>query len=230
MPFANGDAINGFKYEGEELTPKKYVKMEEDEYYGHCNTVDEMVISSLGNNMSYNPYEKRVINVKNQSYVFHLCDGNIRNINGSDITVTQLERLWINKEQFGLYIYLDNEQFSKKPDFETDLKMWIQDSQKIMNINGMPEEYKLLHLPKKDFKIDFNDGKSHAVLKNCKFAKLLSSIRKPVTRLCNVCGYRNENKGKITEWICPECGKLHQGEPMITSFAIIVERIVFTKK
>ena len=31
IPFANGDAVNGFNYEGEELTAPKYVKMEENE-------------------------------------------------------------------------------------------------------------------------------------------------------------------------------------------------------
>ena len=97
IPFANGDAVNGFKYEGEELTAKKYIKMEEDEYYGHRRSVDHMVITSLGNNMSYNDYEKRKINVKNQTYAFHRCNGNIRNIDGSDADTSQLERLWANK-------------------------------------------------------------------------------------------------------------------------------------
>jgi len=199
IPFANGDAVNGFNYEGEELTAPKYVKMEENEYYGHKDGVDHMVVTSLGNNMAYNPYKKRKINVKNQSYAFHKCDGNIRNINGSEITVTQLDRLWANKEQFGLFIYLNEQEFIRKPDLETDLKMWIQDSQKIMNIAKLSDEEKMFHLPKKDFKIDFDNGKSHAVLKNCKFAKLLSSIKKA------------------------------NGEPMITSFAMIIERIIFTK-
>ena len=27
IPFANGDAVKGFNYEGEELTAKKYVKI-----------------------------------------------------------------------------------------------------------------------------------------------------------------------------------------------------------
>ena len=191
IPFANGDAVKGFCYEGEELTANKYVKMEEDEYYTHKDGVDHMVVSSLGNNMAYNNYKKRTINVKNQTYAFHRCEGNIRNINGSEITVTQLDRLWANKEQFGLYIYLNEEQFQNKPDLETDLKMWIQDK--------LSDEEKVFHLPKKDFKIDFDNGKSHAVLKNCKFAKLLSSIVKA------------------------------NGEPMITSFAMIIERIIFTK-
>ena len=132
-------------------------------------------------------------------YAFHKCDGNIRNINGSEITVTQLDRLWANKEQFGLFIYLNEQEFIRKPDLETDLKMWIQDSQKIMNIAKLSDEEKMFHLPKKDFKIDFDNGNCHAVLKNCKFAKLLSSIKKA------------------------------NGEPMITSFAMIIERIIFTK-
>lgn len=199
IPFANGDAVNGFKYEGEKLTPKKYADMEETEYYEHRDGVDHMVITSFGNNMSYNPYQKRKIKVKSQNYAFHKCDGNIRNINGSDISTLQLDRLWANHEQFGLFVYLDEKQFMTKPDLETDLKMWIQDSQKIMKIDSLTEEEKVFHLPKKDFKIDFDNGKSHAVLKNCKFAKLLSTVRKA------------------------------NGEPMITSFCLIIERIIFTK-
>lgn len=199
IPFANGDAVNGFRYEGEEITPKKYANMEYKEYNDHKDGVDHMVITSLGNNMSYNPYQKRKINVKNQTYAFHRCEANIRNINGSDITTVQLDRLWADKEQFGLYIYLNEQEFMQKPDLETDLKMWIQDSQKIMNITKLSDEEKMFHLPKKDFKIDFDGGKSHAVLKNCKFGKLLSSIKKA------------------------------NGEPMITSFAMIIERIIFTK-
>lgn len=198
IPFAMGDAVNGFKYEGEEITPKKYVKMENDEYYQHKDGVDYMVVSSLGHNMAYNSYEKRKINAKKQNYSFHKCDGNVRNIDGTEVTSTQLDRLWANQEQFGLYIYLNEEQFMKKPDLETDLKMWIQDSQKIMRIDKLTEEEKIFHLPKKDFKIDFDDNK-HAILKNCKFAKLLSNIKKP------------------------------DGQPMITSFAMIIERIAFTR-
>lgn len=199
IPFANGDAVNGFKYEGEELTARKYVKMEETEYYGHKDGVDQMVVTSFGNNMAYNPFQKRKVNVKNQSYAFHKCEGNVRNINGSEVNTTQLDRLWASKEQFALYVYLNEKEFIMKPDLETDLKMWIKDSLKILNTTKLDEVEKMKHLPKKDFKIDFDNNKSHAVLKNCKFVKLLSSIRKA------------------------------NGEPMITSFAIIIERIIFTK-
>lgn len=229
IPFANGDAVNGFRYDGEELTSKKYVRMEEDEYYNHRDGVDTMMPLN-GTNIAANGFTKRKFNIKNQAYAFHKCDGNIRNIDNTDVTVTQLDRLWANKEQFGLFVYLDEQQFNKKPDLETDLKIWIQDSQKIMNITRMSDEEKVLHLPKKDFKIDFDNGKSHAVLKNCKFAKLMSSARKPVSKRCNICGYENQNPNVLKEWTCPKCGTTHRGEPIITSFAMIIERIIFTKK
>jgi Zn finger protein HypA/HybF involved in hydrogenase expression len=229
IPFANGDAVNGFSYEGRDIRGEEYAKMENDEYYNHKNGVDQMVVSSLGNNMAINSYDKRKINVKNQSYAFHKCDGNIRNINGTEVTITQLDRLWANKEQFALYIYLNEKQFMNKPDLETDFKMWVKDSTKILNISNLPDEEKLKHLPKKDFKMDIDNGKSHVVLKNCKFIKLLSNLRKPATRRCNVCGYVNDSEKKITEWICPKCGTTHCGEPLITSFGMIIERIIFTK-
>lgn len=230
IPFANGDAVNGFRYEGRDIKGAEYAKMENDEYYEHRDGVDQMVGNCLGNNIAYNPYQKRVINAKSQSYAFHKCEGNIRNINGSDVTTAQLDRLWANKEQFGLYIYLNEQDFLRKPDLETDLKMWVKDSLKILNLQQLPDEEKLKHLPKKDFKMDIDDGNSHIILQDCKFMKLLSNARKPVTRRCNVCGYTNETEKRITEWTCPKCGTTFIGEPLIGSFGLIGKRIIFTKK
>ncbi|MGX8774690.1 MAG: helicase-related protein, partial [Bacillota bacterium] len=45
-------------------------------------------------------------------------------------------------------------------------------------ITELSDEEKIFHLPKKDFKIDFDNGKSHAVLKNCKFGKVMTSVKK----------------------------------------------------
>ena len=128
----------------------------------------------------------------------HECDCNIRGSNGYDITPSELDRLWANKEQFILFVYLNQSEVEKKPDLETDLKMWMTDSKKIMVSDRLSEEEKIFHLPKKDFKIDFD--KSHAILKNCKFAKIMSTSR--------------DKFGKVP----------------VNSFAMIVERIIFTKK
>lgn len=200
IPYANGDPVYDFSYWGGEITPKEYVKMENDEYYGHKKQVDKMVITSLGNNMSVNTYEKRKVNVKKQSYQFHTCMGNMRSGNGSELTMAELDRHWVNKEQFALIVYLNQSEIEKKPDLEIDLKMWIQDSQKIFNIDKLSAEEKIFHLPKKDFKIDFDDGQSHAVLKNCKFAKLMSTTKDKIGRI------------------------------PVGSFAMIVERVVFVKQ
>lgn len=200
MPFASSDPQYDFNYEGEELTPRKYIKMENDEYYLHKGGVDRMVSTSLGNNMSVNNYDKRKINVKKQSYKYHKCDGNIRFINGSDVSKEQLDWLWANKQQFGLIIYLNQKELDEKYDFSVDLRTWMVDSQKLMNSDRLTEEEKIFHLPKKDFKIDFDEDKSHAVLKNCKFGKLMSSAK--------------DKTGKVT----------------VSTFAIIVEKIIFLRK
>lgn len=200
IPYYNGDAINGFEYEGDEITPKKYVKMEETEYLTHKDGVQKMVVTSFGNNMSINPYEKRRINVKEQDSSFHFCEANIVNFTRDDLTVEELENLWLNKQQFGLNVYLNERDYLENFEMETDIKIWISDSNKLLKLDSLTEEEKILHLPKKDFKIDFEDGKYEAVLKNCKFARLLSTLRK--------------DDGKV----------------MATSFSIIVERIIFTKR
>jgi len=200
IPYATGDAVKGFRYEGEELTPKKYVNMENKEYYDHKDGVDYMVSTSLGNNIAINNYQKRKINVNKQEFQYYRCDCNVRDISGSDIKPENLEEYWRNNSQFGLIVYLNNKEVDNNPDMETDLKMWIQDSQKIFNITELSEEEKVFHLPKKDFKIDFDNGNSHAVLKNCKFGKLMSTSL--------------DKRGRVP----------------VTSFAMIIERIIFTKR
>lgn len=194
-----GDAVNGFKYEGENLTAKKYVNMENKEYYDHKDGVDLMVSTSYGMNMSINNFDKRRINATPQETEFHVCKGHIRNINGQEITQTELDRIWSNKEQFGLIFYLNQKDFDLNPDMETDLKMWMNESQNILNIPQYDEQEKIKHLPKKDFKIDFK-GDVHAILKNCKFAKLMSTTR--------------DKRGRIP----------------VSSFAIIIERLIYTRK
>ena len=230
IPFAFGDAVMDFKYEGKIITPQQYVKMENEEYYSHKNDVDSMVASSFGNNMSFNNLPKRKFDIKSQSYAYYKCSCNIRNIDGSDITKEDLINHYKNKEQFGLYIYLNEQEFLSEFDLEADLKMWVRESFKVLNCKKLNDVEKLKHLPLKDLKIDLNNDGILAVLKDCKFIKLLSNIRKPVSKKCIVCGYENKEEKTLTRWICPKCKTEIKGEPIISSFGIIIKRIMLFKK
>ena len=174
IPYAQGDCVRGFTY-GREISAKEYTKMELDEYNSHKRGVDQMVTTSMGYNMAINPFKKRKITYNQQKYQFHECECRLLDIENQEETLTNLDRLYRNKEKFIEIVQLNAEEFNNKPDMETDLNMWIHESKKISNCNKLTNEEVILHLPKKDFNVYFEEDKTNAVLKDCKFLKNMGS-------------------------------------------------------
>lgn len=174
IPYAQGDCVKGFVY-GRDISPKEYTKMEIDEYNGHKNGVDQMVQTSMGYNMAINNFKKRKINYNKQDYLFHECRCNVLNIEGDDETPSNLDRMYRNGEKFVEIIQLNTVDFNKNSDMEVDLNMWIQESKKVSNCKRLSDEEVIFHLPKKDFKLFIEEDKTTAILKDCKFLKLMGS-------------------------------------------------------
>lgn len=174
IPYAQGDCVRGFSY-GKEISAKDYIDMEIKEYNGHKRGVDQMVQTSMGYNMAINNFKKRHIDYNKQQYNFHECDCRLMNINGVDENTSELDRMYRTKEKFVEIVQLNAQQFNKNPDMETDLNMWISESKKVSNCKKLTDEEVMLHLPKKDFKIYIEDDNTFAVLKDCRFLKLMGS-------------------------------------------------------
>lgn len=174
IPYAQGDCVRGFRYD-REIKAKEYAKMELDEYDSHKRGVDQMVTTSMGYNMAINPFKKRKIDYNKQKYQFHECGCRLLNVDGVDETLSDLDRLYRTKEQFVEIVQLNFDEYVKNPDMETDLNMWIQESTKVMNCDKLSDEEAIFYLPKKDFKIYLEEDKSTAVLKDCKFLKMMGS-------------------------------------------------------
>lgn len=174
IPYAQGDCVRGFSYD-KEISAKDYTKMEIDEYNSHKRGVDQMVSTSMGYNMAINNFQKRRINYNKQDFHFHECECRLMNIDGKDENTSELDRMYRNKEKFVEIVQLNAQQFNQKPDMETDLNMWFNESKKVSNCEKLSDEEVMLHLPKKDFKIYIKDDKTTAVFKDCRFLKLMGS-------------------------------------------------------
>lgn len=174
IPYAQGDCVRGFSYD-REIKAKDYARMELKEYNDHKRGVDQMVSSSMGYNMAINPFKKRKFDYNKQKYQFHECNCRLLNVDGEDETLADLDRMYRAKEKFVEIIQLNIDEYLKNPDMETDLNMWIQESNKVSNCNKLSDEEVIFYLPKKDFKIYIEEDKSTAVLKDCKFLKRMGS-------------------------------------------------------
>lgn len=166
VPYSNGDCINGFKYEKGNIDKKEYVHIMETEYDKYRDSIDATVRSSFSRNMSINPFQKQNNKYKAQTYYFNECSCKVYNIKNEDCHIDELIHYFQTKDEFVIILEIKN--LTSNPDVESDLKQWINDSNKINNSYRLSEEEKIFNLPKKDFKLKFDKEKSTAILKDCK--------------------------------------------------------------
>lgn len=166
VPYSNGDCVNGFQYEKGTISKEEYVRIMETEYEKYRDSIDETVRTSFSQNMSINPFQKQNNKYKQQTYYYNECKCNVLDIRGNNCEIDELITYYQTKEEF--VIILDIKNLSSNPDVESDLKQWIQDSNKINNSYKLTDEEKIFNLPKKDFKLKFINEGSTAVLRECK--------------------------------------------------------------
>lgn len=170
LPYSQGDCVRGFTYD-RDISAEEYSKMELNEYNSHKNGIDQIFPTRIGYNMAINNFKKRKIDYNKQNINFHECDCRILNVDGIDETTAELDRMYRTKEKFVEIIQLNSKQFNEKPDMETDLNMWINESNKVSNCTKLSDEEVMIHLPKKDFKIYIDEDKTNAVFQGCRFLK-----------------------------------------------------------
>ena len=169
VPYSNGDCVNGFKYDGS-ITEKQYSALIVNEYNKYRDTIDEVVSSRYAKNMAINPFMKQDNHYKQQSYSYNDCNCEVMNMRGQDATINEIISLSRTGDECILILNITN--MVKTPDLETDIRMWIRESNHIMNSGRLSDEEKIYNLPKKDFKMTFIDNKNTALLKDCKLVEV----------------------------------------------------------
>lgn len=166
VPYSNGDAVKGFKYDGGDITEQQYSRLMVDTYNKYKNGVWDTYIERAGMNMAINNYEKEIVHYAQQQYYFDETKVDIFNAAGGDITIDELIRLYQTRNPFILIV--DMYKMNDNPDLETDMKSWLRECVKIKNNPHFSDAEKIQYSSKKNLKIKFDDAKSQAILQNCK--------------------------------------------------------------
>lgn len=173
IPYANGDAEKGFNYKGESLTPGKFIKMVQTDYNGHKYGVDYMMRNNVYGNLSINQFQKEHYDYEHQDYAYGECKCDVYDMNQEDETIDDLIIHYQKGDQFIIILKLHG--LKGDPDIETDLKSWMVQSNKIQHSALLSDHEKMYNLPKKDFRIHFEDAGSNAILEGCKIMETYSS-------------------------------------------------------
>ena len=176
LPYAVGDPVKGFRYDDPNFTDKKYIQIMTEDYNRYKDSVNMLVSSNYdrrrnvfwGSLWSGSKHKIKRSYVQ-QEYQYNSCDCFVRNIKGDDQSINELIKFYRSGEQF--IIILKMIKLTSNPDLETEMKMWLKESNHINHSPKLTEEEKIFNLPKKDFKLTFTDAKSSAIFKECKMVE-----------------------------------------------------------
>ena len=167
VPYSNGDARNGFKYD-KEISQKEYANAMVEYYNQHKDGIDSVFMSKgLGRNIAVNPFRKEKVKYNQQTFYYQPVEAKVFDIDGKDEKIDELIQFYKTGEQFIVIIALLNLSSG-------DVKAWTRESIKINKTNKMTEDEKIKSLSKKSLKLKFKDSKSSAILKNCKMIEVYS--------------------------------------------------------
>ena len=175
VPYSNGDARNGFKYD-KEISQKEYANAMVEYYNQHKDGIDSVFMSKgLGRNIAVNPFRKEKVKYNQQTFYYQPVEAKVFDIDGKDEKIDELIQFYKTGEQFIVIIALLNlSSADETGELESDVKAWTRESIKINKTNKMTEDEKIKSLSKKSLKLKFKDSKSSAILKNCKMIEVYS--------------------------------------------------------
>ncbi len=175
VPYSNGDARNGFKYD-KEISQKEYANAMVEYYNQHKDGIDSVFMSKgLGRNIAVNPFRKEKVKYNQQTFYYQPVEAKVFDIDGKDEKIDELIQFYKTGEQFIVIIALLNlSSADESGELESDIKAWTRESVKINRTNKMTEDEKIKSLSKKSLKLKFKDSKSSAILKNCKMIEVYS--------------------------------------------------------
>ena len=175
VPYSNGDARNGFKYD-KEISQKEYANAMVEYYNQHKDSIDSVFMSKgLGRNIAVNPFRKEKVKYNQQTFYYQPVEAKVFDIDGKDEKIDELIQFYKTGEQFIVIIALLNlSSADESGELESDIKAWTRESVKINKTNKMTEDEKIKSLSKKSLKLKFKDSKSSAILKNCKMIEVYS--------------------------------------------------------
>lgn len=178
IPYGFGDCVNGFKYEGGDITDIEYAKRMINDYNQHKIGVDEMMSTSFTHNIARNNYTKEKNKYKQQKQIFGEIKCYVDDKDFNDMKLEELLDYFEQNKNFVMIVRIFNKkEMTENPDVETDLKSWQRECVRIDRLN-IDTVSKFKSLSKKDLKLTFGDDiKMAAILKDCRMVNVYSNMK-----------------------------------------------------
>jgi hypothetical protein len=170
-----------FEYTGRELTNDEYGNME----YEHFKRTDRQVgrfVDNMARGISnFNPYDRRMTDVKDAEHPdIYYNDEEIQvKISDSDRKDMDEDRMMSFVDTGKMFILiLDMNPDTVSEDAESELRLWMDDSGKVINDSRLPDDVKIKSLPVRDYEI-LAGGKWIKVM-NCKMVQKYTEKNHPL--------------------------------------------------
>lgn len=156
IPYAAGDPVNGFQYEGRDFTEHQYVQMVMDDYMKYKDMVFGMVANRYGKNMSINPFTKVKRAYKPVSWSYDDCNCEVKDLDMNEETESNIQLMASRNESTVLVMTIRN--IIGVPDVETEMKMWAKQTIQMDRSPKLTDEEKIMNYPRKDLRLQFRNG------------------------------------------------------------------------
>lgn len=177
IPYGFGDAVNGFRYDGQ-ISEVEYARRMTEEYNKHKDGIDDMMISNFRHNIARNHFQKENNRYKQQEQEFGELLCYIDDKNFSDLKMEELLKHFENDDSFVIVLRLYNvKQLMNDQDLYYDIKSWQKETVGIDRHPNLDDVTKFKSLSKKDLKLTFGDSKMAAILKDCKMVSVYSNTK-----------------------------------------------------
>lgn len=163
--------IDSVNFDRNDLTSSEYIQMM-DRYE---NTTGRVVGDILSQNHGvFTPYAKFNGHTSKDStkYTFPSCPSLVLNMNEQDMSINELKGYTQNNEQFIIIVKINLTELENNPDFETNLKQWVDNYIRLSSYNGATDEWVLKNTQSNDIMLVAEESNETFMLHNCKIISI----------------------------------------------------------
>lgn len=169
-----------FEYNGRELTAEEYGNMEYEHFRRTDRQVGQFVDNMRRGISNVNPYGSRMRDVSDVQHPdIYYNDEEIEvlvlDANRKDISEDELIAKTQGGKMFILILSINPNTLSG--DAESEVRLWMDDSNKVINDNSLPDQVKIKSLPGREYGIVA--GNRVVRVTNCKMVEDYSSPKQP---------------------------------------------------
>lgn len=142
-------------------------------HYRKYNPIITRNINKLGRNMAVNDEVKEQNNFKKQETYMTDTKAIVCDMNNKDMSIDTLLEYYQSGEMFIIDLRLPV--YDQNEELEPEMKAWIRETIQINNAPNLTDEERLVGYTKRDFRLEFPNCNSLAVLQNTKLVDIVNN-------------------------------------------------------